>query len=76
MNWVKIAAIVVLLLGIGGGGFLAVQRPAFWLGMAGAVFESFLPVVAKRMPPEKEKEMQSCIRRGGEWDNLKKRCKR
>jgi hypothetical protein len=27
------------------------------------------------MPPEKEKEWRDCIRRGGEWDHRRKRCK-
>jgi cyanate permease len=75
VNWLKIVAIVILLLGLGGGGFLAAQRPTFWLGIAGAIFEFSLPVLAKRMPPEKEAEMLACIRRAGQWDNIKKRCK-
>lgn len=76
MNWLEIAAIAVLLIGLGAGGFLVAQRPSFWLGMAGEVIQSLLPVLAKRMPPGKEREMQECIRRGGQWDHFRKRCKR
>jgi hypothetical protein len=76
MNWLEIVAFVVLLIGLGSGGFLVAQRPSFWLGMAGEVFRSILPIAAKRMPPEKEREMRDCIRRGGEWDYFRKRCRR
>lgn len=76
MTWFKVAAIVVMLLGVGFGGFLVAQRPEFWLSMAGSVIREAMPVLKERMPPEKEKEMQACIRRGGEWDYFKKRCKR
>jgi len=75
VNWLEIAAIVVLLVGIGAGGFLVAQRPSFWLGLASAVFMAVLPHLAKRMTPEKEKELQDCLRRGGEWDHFKKRCR-
>jgi hypothetical protein len=76
MNWIKIAAIVVMLLGVGSGGFLIAQRPDFWLSMAGSIIREAIPVLKERMTPEKEKEMQTCIRRGGQWDHIKKRCKR
>jgi hypothetical protein len=76
VNWLEIVAFVVLLIGLGAGGFLVAQRPSFWLGMAGEVLGSLLPVLTKRMPPEKEKEMRDCIRRGGEWDHLRKRCRK
>lgn len=76
MKWLGIAAIVVMLLGVGFGGFLASQKPAFWLGMVIEVAKSSLPVLADRMSLEKEKEMLDCIRRGGEWDHFKKRCRK
>ena len=80
MNWIEIAAIAVLLIGIGAGGFLVAQRPTFWLGLASAGFRAALPFivkyVGKRMSPEQEKAFQDCVRRGGEWDHIRKRCKR
>jgi hypothetical protein len=80
VNWIEIAAIAVLLLGIGAGGFLVAQRPAFWLGLASVSLKAALPFIAKyvgkRMPPEEEQEWRDCIRRGGEWDHVRKRCKR
>jgi len=76
VNWLEIAAIVVLLLGIGAGGFLVAQRPSFWFGLGLVVFKSALPYLSKRMSPEQEKAFRDCARRGGEWDPIRKRCKR
>jgi hypothetical protein len=75
VNWIEIAAIVVLFIGIGAGGFLVAQRPSFWFGLGIVMFKASLPFLMKRMPPEKEKEWRDCIRRGGEWDHRRKRCK-
>ena len=75
MSWIEIAAVVVLLVGLGAGGFLVAQRPSFWLGMASAVFSAALPHISKRMSPEEEKSLQDCLRRGGEWDHFRKKCK-
>ena len=80
MNWLEIAAICAVLIGVGAAGFLVAQRPSFWYGLAAHAIKEALPViltyVAKRNPPNIEKEMQECLRRGGEWDNFRKRCKR
>jgi hypothetical protein len=75
MTWLEIAAIVALLVGVGAGGYLAAQRPTFWVGLGVAVFKSLLPHLAKRMTAEEEKAYQDCVRRGGEWDPFRKRCK-
>jgi hypothetical protein len=75
VSWLEVAAIVVLFIGIGAGGFLVAQRPSFWLGLMTAAIKAALPAILKRMSPEKEREMHDCIRRGGEWDHLRKRCK-
>ena len=80
MNWIEIAAIAVLLLGIGAGGFLVAQRPAFWLGLIRAALQPLVPLLlatlAKRMPEADEKAFRDCVRRGGEWDYIRRRCKR
>jgi hypothetical protein len=75
MTWLEIAAIAALLVGVGAGGYLVAQRPTFWVGLGLAVFKSLLPHLAKRMTAEQEKAFQDCIRRGGEWDPFRKRCK-
>jgi hypothetical protein len=74
MSWLEVAAIVVLLISIGAGGFLVAQRPAFWWGLGAVVFKAALPFLMKRMDPETEARMQACHRSGGRWDNWKKRC--
>ena len=79
MSWLEFAAIAILLLGIGAGGYLVAQRPAFWYGLVSAAFAAALPRIAeyilRRNPPDIEAKMRECIRRGGEWDNFNKRCK-
>ena len=75
MTWLEITAVVVLFIGIGAGGYLVAQRPTFWWGLGVVVFKAALPYLAKRMTPEQEKAFQDCVRRGGEWDHSRKRCK-
>lgn len=75
MNWIDIALFCAVLVGLAAGGFMVARSPAFWVGMGLEVFRRMLPVVAKRMSPEKEKEFHDCVRRGGEWDHSRKRCK-
>jgi hypothetical protein len=75
MTWLEIAAIAALLVGVGAGGYLVAQRPTFWVGLGVAVFKSLLPHLAKRMTAEQEKAYQDCVRRGGEWDPFRKRCR-
>ena len=75
MTWLEIAALVMLLIGIGAGGYLVAQRPTFWVGLIAAMLKAALPFLSKRMTPEQEKAFQDCVRRGGEWDPMRKRCK-
>lgn len=76
MNWLEIAAIAMLFVGIGAGGFLVAQRPTFWWGLGVVAFKAALPYLMRRMTPEQEKAFQDCMRRGGQWDHVNKRCKR
>lgn len=79
MTWLEIAAIVVLLLGVGAGGFLVAQRPTFWLGIGGVLLQRSWPYIAsyvtRRNTAEVEQQMADCVRRAGEWDNAKKKCR-
>ena len=75
MTWLEITAIAVLLIGIGAGGYLVAQRPTFWWGLGVIAFKAAWPFLSKRMTPEQEKAFQDCVRRGGEWDPMRKRCK-
>lgn len=80
MNWLEIAAIVALLIGIAGGGFLIAQRPSFWWGIGSvavkAGIKATLPYLLRRMTPAQEAAFHDCVRRGGEWDYHRKRCKK
>jgi 4-hydroxybenzoate polyprenyltransferase len=75
MSWLEIAALTVLFVGIGAGGYLVAQRPSFWWGLGAVAFKAALPFLMKRMTPAQEKAFQDCVRRGGEWDHIRKKCK-
>lgn len=69
----------LLLLVAAAGVWFASQSPTFVAGIvalaAGAAWKAMAPKVARRMSPEQEAEFQRCMRRGGEWDHIRKRCK-
>ena len=75
VNWIEVALIAAVLTGLVAGGVLAAQRPSFWFGLGAVMLRAALPFLLKRMPPEEEQEWRDCIRRGGEWDHVRKRCK-
>lgn len=79
MNWLEIAAIAAIIVGVGAAGFLVAQRPSFWYGLSVHVLKDLTPIalryILKRNPPDIEAKMHDCIRRGGTWDNFKKRCR-
>lgn len=79
MTWFEVAATVVLLVGLGAGAFLVAQRPAFWMGLGShlltAMWPTIVKYVTKRNSPEVEAKMHECIRRGGTWDNFRKKCR-
>lgn len=78
MTWLEIAALCVLFLGIGAGGFLVARRPQFWVGLAIVAFKAALPFLARRMPPEQEAEWRAAelAGRGDEWLRNRMRRKR
>lgn len=59
--------------------WFAFQSPDFVAGLTaiaiGAAVKAAMPAVTKRMSPEKEKAFRDCVRRGGEWDPIRKKCK-
>lgn len=75
MNWILLAVVAVVLCGAAAGTILVVKNPAFWVGLFFELAKSILPVIQKRNSPEIEKRMQECARRGGEWDNFRKKCR-
>ena len=83
MTWQEAVATLVILCGLAAGAFLVAQRPAFWVEFAVRVvrqlwpwvLKNVIPYFTKRMSPELEAEMHKCIRRGGEWDNFRKKCR-
>jgi hypothetical protein len=80
MSWQEGVGIVLVVLGLLGGLIIAGQRPSFWVEFVGRAFIALRPViwkyVSKPMDKDTEQEWRDCIRRGGEWDHMRKRCKR
>ena len=80
MTWQEGVAVLVVVAGLGAAAFLVAQRPSFWIEFGARIIKAMMPrviqYVTKRMPPEKEAEWRDCIRRGGEWDHVRKRCRR
>jgi hypothetical protein len=78
MSWQEGVAVALVLVGLMAGGYIAAQRPAFWIEFGGRIFKKLLPIIfayaTKRMPPEQEKAWRDCERRGGKWNHFKKRC--
>lgn len=79
MTWFEVLALAIMLIGLGGGAFLVAQRPSFWIGLGKAALTAALPaiveVMSKRMTPEEEAAFQKCLKRGGQWDHIKKKCR-
>lgn len=75
MTWQEVIATIVVLLGLGAGVVLFAQRPSFWIEFGVRLGQRLWPLLIKRMSPEKEKEWRDCIRRGGEWDHRRRKCK-
>lgn len=80
MTWQEGVGIVLVCVGLLAGVYVAAQRPSFWLEFGARILQRLAPRViaylTKRMTPEKEAEMHRCIRSGGTWDHVRKRCKR
>lgn len=66
---------MVVLLGLGAGAFLFAQRPSFWIEFGIRLGQKLGPILFQRNTPAVEKAMHDCIRRGGEWDNFRKKCR-
>ena len=77
MNWQEVVAVTVVLLGLGAGAFLVVQRPSFWIEFGARLGKALLPqawrYVSKRMPPEEEAAWRQAERRGQGVEKLKVR---
>ena len=79
MTWQEAVATIVILLGLGAGAYMVAQRPAFWIEFGSRSLTALWPYIwryiSRRNSAEIEAEMQECYRRGGTWDNFRKKCK-
>ena len=68
MSWQEGVAITAVLLGLGAGAFLVVQRPCFWIEFGQRLGKAMLPLawryVSRRAPPEEEAAWRQAERRG------------
>jgi uncharacterized membrane protein len=59
--------------------WFAFQSPDFVVGLTvfaiAAAVRASIPQITKRMKPDQEKAFRDCVRRGGEWDHIRKKCK-
>lgn len=80
MTWQEGVAIGLVVIGLLAGGYIAAQRPSFWIEFGGRIIKKLMPLfiayITRRMPPDKEAEWRKTILRGGEWDHFRKRPKR
>lgn len=65
-----------VLIGVGAAAYYVMRSPDFWVEVAKRTVIALTPILMKRMPPDKEQEWRDCIKRGGQWDPVKKKCKR
>jgi hypothetical protein len=74
MTWLEVALVVGVLLGAGCGTALVVRSPTFWLDLGKAAVIAVLPVIARRMSPEEEREMRQAYLagRGDEWERKRR----
>lgn len=79
MTTPEIVAYVLVGLGLAAGAYIAAQRPAFWMEFGARAIRAITPALwawlSKRMPPDDERAFRDCVRRGGEWDHIRRRCK-
>jgi len=78
MWWLWVAGLALLAC-LGVGAYFVARSPSFWIALVKQIVASAIPDIreylAARNAPDIEKEMQACVRRGGEWDNFNKKCR-
>lgn len=74
--WLICAVLAAL---VAAGVWSAFQSPDFVAGLTAlaivAAVRASIPPITKRMKPDQEKAFRDCVRRGGEWDHVRKKCK-
>lgn len=78
MNWFWLI-LAALAVAAAAAVWIAFQSPDFVAGLTavaiGAAVKAAMPAVTKRMSQDQEKAFRDCVRRGGEWDHIRKKCK-
>ena len=58
MTWLYALLVLGVVIGAGVAAFFVARSPAFWLGLAGAVFKAALPTLAKVAKPASPEELE------------------
>ena len=78
MRWLWLAAALLFAVAAAAVWF-SFRDPVFIAGLTAAAVSAAVsaikPELLRRMTPEQEKAFRDCVRRGGEWDHVRKRCK-
>jgi hypothetical protein len=85
MTWLDGVAYVVIFAALFCAVYLYARRPAFWVELGGRLAVALAPYLLRfanaviayltlRNTPEVEAQMAECVRRGGRWDNFRKKC--
>lgn len=70
MSWFDILLIGAVLVGVTAGTALVVRSPTFWGGLIVGIVDALMPLLAKRLPADKEEEWRKATRHadgGDEW---------
>ena len=71
MDWLSIAIIAAILIGLGAGLFFAARSPSFVAGLIAVAVKMALPVILKRKSPEEEAKDHDRLARGKSIGNEK-----
>ncbi len=85
MTWLDWTAYIVIFAALFCVVYLYARRPAFWVEFSARAIVALRPFlisalsaalayVINRNTPEIEAQMAECTRRGGRWDNFRKKC--
>ena len=77
MDWIGVAIVIGLILLTGGLIWKAVNSPTFWMRLVADLGKLAAPIVweyvSRQEDPETQKKRIAVERRGGVWDNFRKR---
>ena len=78
MSWLWVAGLALFAI-LGISAFFVARSPSFWMGLVKEVIALAVPDIIKYITTRNtfdiEQKMHECVRRGGTWDNFRKKCR-